>query len=175
MNLFVGNLNYKVNEDQLRELFEEHGEVKSVKIITDRATARSKGYGFVEMDNDDEARAAISDLNGKDVDDRPLVVNEAHDRPEGGSGGGGGNRRPGGNRSGGGGYGGGGGNRGGSGGGYGGGRRWKPWAVAAVDMAAAAVETVAAAVAASEAATHVEMVEVGETTTRLKTFTITKI
>lgn len=122
--LYVGNLPFSSTEDSLRELFSRHGNVQSAKIITDRASGRSKGFGFVEMSTDDEAQAAISALNGTDMDGRAITVNEA--RPQaprtGGFGGGGGG---GGGYGGGGGRGGGGGGRGGreGRGGFGGGRR----------------------------------------------------
>jgi len=104
--LFVGNLAYGVNDTQLGELFGVHGAVVSAKVIVDRDTGRSKGFGFVEMSNDTEAQAAIAALNGKDFEGRALTVNEA--RPREGGGGGGGGR---GGRGGYGGGGGGGGNR----------------------------------------------------------------
>lgn len=84
MNIFVGNLSYASTEDGMRSLFEAHGEVSSAKIITDRDTGRSRGFGFVEMPNDDHARAAIAALDGADLDGRPLKVNEARPRREGG-------------------------------------------------------------------------------------------
>ena len=117
--MFVAKLNFDTQESDLQQAFEAFGQVDSVKIITDQFTGRSKGFGFVEMPNDDEARAAINSLDGSELDGRVIVVKEAEDRE---SRGGGGNRGGGGgNRGGGGGYGGGGGgNRGG--GGYGGGR-----------------------------------------------------
>ncbi|NRF65909.1 RNA-binding protein [Aquincola sp. S2] len=117
--LYVGNLAYSVRDDNLQQQFAAFGTVASAKVMMDRDTGRSKGFGFVEMGSDAEAQAAIRGMNGKSVDGRALVVNEARpkeDRPGGGGGfggGGGGGRRGGG---GGGGYGGGG------GGGYGGGR-----------------------------------------------------
>jgi RNA recognition motif-containing protein len=104
--LYVGNLPYTVDDAELRRLFEDHGSVTSAQVIMDRDTGRSKGFGFVEMANDQEAQNAIAELNGKDLGGRPLTVNEARPR-EGGGGGGRG-------------YGGGG--RGSGGGGYGGGR-----------------------------------------------------
>lgn len=124
MNIFVAKLNYETQEYELREAFEEFGTVDSAKIIMDRDTGRSKGFGFVEMPDDDEALAAIQDLNGSDFDGRTIVVKKAEPRENrgggrGGRGGGRGGYGGGGNRGGGGGYGGGG-NRGG-GGGYGGG------------------------------------------------------
>jgi RNA recognition motif-containing protein len=133
MNIFVSKLNFKTREDDLRQAFEEFGEVTSASIILDKETGRSRGFGFVEMPNDEEARAAIEALNDAEFDGRTIVVKEAEPREKrsGGFGGGGGNRGGGygGNR--GGGYGGGGGNRGGGygggnrggGGGYGGGNR----------------------------------------------------
>ncbi len=113
--LYVGNLPYDVTDADLEQLFNQHGTVQSAQVIQDRMTGRSKGFGFVEMDSDQEAQAAINDLNGKDYGGRALTVNEAKPREprSGGFGGGGGG---GGRRGGGGGYGGGGG-----GGGYGGG------------------------------------------------------
>ena len=99
--LYVGNLAYSVSDDDLRQRFSGFGAVTSAKVMMDRDTGRSKGFGFVEMGSDAEAQAAIRGMNGKSVDGRPLVVNEARpreDRP-GGSGGG--------HRAGGGGYGGG--------------------------------------------------------------------
>ncbi|HOD84552.1 MAG: RNA recognition motif [Planctomycetes bacterium ADurb.Bin126] len=119
--LYVGNLPYDVTDADLEQLFNQHGTVQSAQVIQDRMTGRSKGFGFVEMDSDQEAQAAINDLNGKDYGGRALTVNEAKPREprSGGFGGGGGG---GGRRGGGGGYGGGGGG-GGYGGGGGGGRR----------------------------------------------------
>ena len=84
MNIYVGNLSYDATEDDLRKAFEDFGSVDSVKIITDRYTGRSKGFGFVEMTNDDEAKTAISDLNDKEFKGRNLKVNEARPRAEGG-------------------------------------------------------------------------------------------
>jgi RNA recognition motif-containing protein len=80
MNIYIGNLNFKIQEDQIRSIFEEFGEVSSVKLIRDRETARSKGFGFVEMPNDGEGEAAINSLNQSEVMGRPMVVNEA--RPQ---------------------------------------------------------------------------------------------
>jgi len=77
MKIYVGNLAYRTVEDGLREAFEQFGAVDSVAIVKDRETGRSKGFGFVEMPNDDEARAAIEGLNDNEVDQRPLKVNEA--------------------------------------------------------------------------------------------------
>jgi RNA recognition motif-containing protein len=108
--LYVGNLPYRIADSDLEQMFTEFGSVQSAQVIMDRDTGRSKGFGFVEMSNDQEAQAAITGMNGKDLDGRSLTVNEA--RPKEGGGGGGGGR---------GGYGGGGGGYGGGGGGYGGG------------------------------------------------------
>lgn len=77
MNIFVGNLSYQLHEDELEQLFTQYGEVASAKIISDKFTGRSKGFGFVEMPNDEEASKAISELNNKDVQGRPLKVNKA--------------------------------------------------------------------------------------------------
>jgi RNA recognition motif-containing protein len=112
--LYVGNLSYSLNDSDLQKLFESVGTVTSAQIIVDRETGRAKGFGFVEMNTDEEAQAAIASLNGKEIEGRALTVNEARPKAEGGGGGGRG-------RGGYGGGGGGGGNRGGSGGGYGGG------------------------------------------------------
>jgi RNA recognition motif-containing protein len=93
--LYVGNLSYTVGNRELEAMFAAHGSVASADVITDRETGRSKGFGFVEMGNDQEANAAISALHGKDVDGRSLTVNEARPREErsgGGRGGFGGNR-----------------------------------------------------------------------------------
>lgn len=87
MNIYVGNLSYGVNDDQLREVFEAFGEVSSAKVISDKYSGRSKGFGFVEMDNDAEAKAAIEQLDGAEIDGRQVKVNEAkprEDRPRGG-------------------------------------------------------------------------------------------
>ncbi len=80
MNIFVGNLNFRSTEADLRKLFEEYGEVTSVRIITDRETNRSRGFGFVEMSNEEDARAAIDALHGQDMDGRQLNINEARPR-----------------------------------------------------------------------------------------------
>ena len=77
MNIYVANINFRAKEDQLKELFQQFGEVASVKIVTDRETGRSRGFGFVEMPNDSEGSAAVSQLNGTSFQDRNLVVNEA--------------------------------------------------------------------------------------------------
>jgi len=131
--LYVGNLPYAVTELDLRDLFGGLGTVTDAKIVTDRETGRPRGFGFVEMSTEDEARKAIEELNGRDVQGRQVAVKEAEDRRGGGGGGGGrggggyggGGGGYGGGGGGGGGYGGGGGGRGGRGGGGGGGRgRW---------------------------------------------------
>ena len=77
MNIFVGSLPYNLKEDELKEIFEEYGEVTSAKIITDKFSGRSKGFGFIEMPNDSEGKQAIAQLNGVDFHQRNLVVNEA--------------------------------------------------------------------------------------------------
>jgi len=82
MNIFVGNLSYSASEQNIRDMFEEHGVVDSVSIITDRYTGRSRGFGFVEMPNDDEAKAAIAAINGTDLDGRTLNVNEARPKSD---------------------------------------------------------------------------------------------
>jgi cold-inducible RNA-binding protein len=108
VRIYVGNLSYDTTEDGLRQLFEQHGEVREVHVPTDRETSRPRGFAFVEMADDEAARTAMEALNGSEVGGRTLKVNEARareDRPRGGGGGGGG------------GYGGG-------GGGGGGGGRW---------------------------------------------------
>ena len=91
--LFVGNLSFGATEDTIRSLFENHGTVQSVSLITDRDTGRSKGFGFVEMTNDAEAARAIAAVNGKEVDGRALTVNEARPREERAGGSNGGGRR----------------------------------------------------------------------------------
>lgn len=80
MNIFVAKLSWDTREDGLKGIFEEFGDVSSVKIVTDRDTGRSKGYGFVEMPNDDEANAAIEELNESEVDGRTIVVKQAEER-----------------------------------------------------------------------------------------------
>jgi RNA recognition motif-containing protein len=107
MDIYVGNLPYSVADDELRSMFEEHGNVSSARVIADRDTGRSKGFGFVEMPDNAEAQAAVEALNGADCGGRELRVNEAQGRGGGGGGGGRGGR---------------GGGRGGRGGGGGG--RW---------------------------------------------------
>lgn len=114
--LYVGNLSYGLGDSELQQLFEAHGSVQSAQVIIDRDTGRSKGFGFVEMGSEQEAQAAISALNGKEIEGRALTVNEARPKTEGGRGGGGGGGR--------GGYGGGGGGGGRGGYGGGGGRRY---------------------------------------------------
>ncbi len=123
MNIYVGNLSWSMTDDDLMNLFTEHGSVTSAKILKDKMNGRSKGFGFVEMEDDEAAKAAIAALNEIEVQGRKLIVNESQPRQEGdrpkrsfGGGGGGGYKKSGG---GGGGYGGGG--SGGGGGGYGGG------------------------------------------------------
>ena len=121
-NIFVGNLNFNSTEEAIRSLFERYGAVSSARIMTDRDTGRSRGFAFVEMENETEADNAINALNGYQMDGRALNVNEARPKPERsfGAGGGGGGR----------GFGGGGGRPGGGGrrpGGPGGGRREPRW------------------------------------------------
>ncbi|MFO7853439.1 MAG: RNA recognition motif domain-containing protein [Bacteroidota bacterium] len=82
MNIYVGNLDFKVNEDELQRIFEEYGTVNSTKIIVDKFNGRSKGFGFIEMDDESEANEAIKDLNGSVIKDREIVVNEARPRKE---------------------------------------------------------------------------------------------
>jgi RNA recognition motif-containing protein len=138
--LYVGNLSYNIRDEDLQQAFAQYGSVSSAKVMMDRDTGRSKGFGFVEMGSDAEAQSAINGMNGQALDGRAIVVNEARPREErpggfgggggrsgggGGFGGGGGGRSGGGGGGfgggGGGGYGGGGGGRSGGGGGYGGG------------------------------------------------------
>ena len=107
MNIYVANIPFKASEDELRELFEQHGEVASVKIIMDKETNRSRGFGFVEMNDSEAAKQAINELNGHSFLGKELLVNEARPKSD--------TPRSGGfNRGGGGGYG----NRGGGGGGF---------------------------------------------------------
>ena len=87
--LYVGNLTYQTTDSDIRDLFEQHGAVTSVQVITDRASGRSKGFGFVEMGSDREAKVAIEALNGQDLKGRSLTVNEAKPREDRGAGGGG--------------------------------------------------------------------------------------
>jgi cold-inducible RNA-binding protein len=100
--LYVGNLSYAIDDSALQQLFAPYGTVSSAKVITDRDTGRSKGFGFVEMGSDQEAQAAITAMNAKEIEGRALTVNEARPKPEGGGrggrsgggfGGGGGGRR----------------------------------------------------------------------------------
>ena len=100
MNIFVAKLNFDTSESELQRAFEAFGPVDSVKIIMDKFTGRSKGFGFVEMPNDDEAQAAINDLNDQELDGRTIVVKKAEPRENRDSrgGGGGGYRGGGGNR-----------------------------------------------------------------------------
>jgi RNA recognition motif-containing protein len=93
MNIYIGNLSYDASEDDIRKAFEDYGAVDSVKIIKDRYSGRSKGFGFVEMTDDDAAKTAISELNDKEFMGRNLRVNEARPRAEGGGGRGGGRGR----------------------------------------------------------------------------------
>ena len=113
MNIFVGSLPWSIEEADLRESFEAYGAVDSVKVVTDKFTGRSKGFGFVEMESDEEAEKAITELNGATVEGRTIVVNKSEPKPEG-------ERRSFNNNRSGGGYNGGGNSRGG---GYGGGNR----------------------------------------------------
>ena len=115
MDIYVGNLPWSANDDDLREMFQSFGEVEGARVILDRETGRSRGFGFVQMPNAEEANQAIQSLNGSDYNGRPLRVNESQPKPRTGGGGGGGGRGFGG--GGGGGFGGGGG-RGGSRGGW---------------------------------------------------------
>ncbi|MBN8833355.1 MAG: RNA-binding protein [Niastella sp. SCN 39-18] len=123
MNIYVGNLSWSMTDSDLNDLFIQFGTVSSAKILKDKMSGRSKGFGFVEMENDEEAKAAIANLNETEIQGRKIVVNESQPRPEGefkkrsGSFGSGGNRGGGGGSRGG--YGGG----GSRGGGYGGGNR----------------------------------------------------
>jgi RNA recognition motif-containing protein len=128
MNIYVGNLSWTMTDEDLSNLFTQFGTVTSAKILKDKMNGRSKGFGFVEMDDAEAAKAAIASLNESEVQGRKLIVNESQPRQEGeggfkkrsfGSGGGGGGYK----KSGGGGYGGGGGRSGGSGGYGGGGNR----------------------------------------------------
>ncbi len=114
MNIYVGNLSWSMTDEDLSNLFTQYGAVTSGKILKDKMSGRSKGFGFVEMEDDEAAKTAIANLNETEVQGRKLIVNESQPRAEG-SGGGGGYKKSGG-------YGGGGGSRGGgSRGGYGGG------------------------------------------------------
>ena len=82
MNIYVGNLNYKMSDDDLKQLFEEFGEVASAKVIKDRESGRSKGFGFVEMDDDDSAQEAINELDGEEIDGRTIKVNKARPKKD---------------------------------------------------------------------------------------------
>ncbi|CAN5345682.1 hypothetical protein BH09BAC2_BH09BAC2_15180 [soil metagenome] len=126
MNIYVGNLSWSMTDEDLNNLFTQYGSVTSAKILKEKNTGRSKGFGFVEMEDDEAAKAAIAALNESEIQGRKLIVNESQPRPEGEGGfkpRGGGGGYGGGGRSGGGGYGGGGGGRSGGGSGYGGGGR----------------------------------------------------
>ena len=90
MKIFVGNLSFQSTDESIRSVFAEHGAVDEVALITDRDTGRPRGFGFVNMPNDEEANAAIEAINGRDVDGRTLNVNQAKPRESGGRGGGGG-------------------------------------------------------------------------------------
>lgn len=96
MNIYVGNMSFDMTEEDLRQAFGEYGEVSSARIITDRETGRPRGFGFVEMSDDEAAKKAIEELNGKEVAGRTLTVNEARPKRYGGGGGGGGGGRGGG-------------------------------------------------------------------------------
>lgn len=93
MNLYVGNLSYSTSDDGLRSTFSAYGNVVSAKVITDKFSGRSRGFGFVEMGTDEEGRAAIEALNGKSLDGRNITVSEAKPKKEGFEGGGGGGGR----------------------------------------------------------------------------------
>ena len=80
MTLYVGNIPYAVKEEELKEIFQEIGTVTSIKIITDKYTGRSKGFGFIEMENDEQEEAAVNELNRKEVNERNLVVAKAHSK-----------------------------------------------------------------------------------------------
>jgi RNA recognition motif-containing protein len=130
MNIYVGNLSWTMTDDDLSNLFTQYGTVSSAKILKDKMNGRSKGFGFVEMEDDEAAKTAIANLNESEVQGRKLIVNESQPRQDGGAGGGGFKKRSFGGgsgggggykKSGGGGYGSGGGRTGGSSGGYGGG------------------------------------------------------
>src|SRR4051794_34402910 len=128
--LFVGGLSWGTDDEALRQAFSKYGEIAEAKVITDRETGRSRGFGFVSFASDNDAMTAMQEMDGKELDGRTIKVNEAQERPprEGGGGGGGGRGGFGGGGGGGrggyGGGGGGGGGRGGYGGGGGGGNRW---------------------------------------------------
>ena len=82
MNIFIGNLPYTVKENDLKGFFEEYGQVSSSKIITDKFTGRSRGFGFIEMDDEESGKKAIEELNGAELEGRAIVVNEANERKE---------------------------------------------------------------------------------------------
>ena len=96
MNIFVAQLNFRIQSEYLKEIFEEYGEVGETKIISDKFSGRSKGFGFVEMTNDAEANNAIKELNNAEVSGRNIKVNESKPKPAESRGGGGGERRGGG-------------------------------------------------------------------------------
>ena len=98
MNIFIAGLSYQINDADLKQLFEEYGTISSAKVITDRDTGRSKGFGFVEMDDDSEGQRAIEELNGAEYDGRTLSVSVARPRTERPRGTGGGYNRGGGER-----------------------------------------------------------------------------
>jgi RNA recognition motif-containing protein len=123
MNIYVGNLSWQMTDEDLRNLFEQHGTVASAKIVKDKVSGRSKGFGFVEMEDDGEAQTAITSLYDSEVMGRKIIVNESQPKQQNGSGGGGGGFKKrggfgGGSSGGGGGYKKGGYDRGGGGGGY---------------------------------------------------------
>lgn len=90
--LYVGNLSFHTTDDQLQQLFASYGQIDSVKVVTDRDTGQSRGFGFVEVADDAQAQKAIDELNGREIDGRKLTVNEARPREERGGGGGRGGR-----------------------------------------------------------------------------------
>ncbi len=98
MNIYVGNLSYEFTDEDLLTAFTDYGQVASARVITDRYSGRSRGFGFVEMLDDSEAQTAIAEMNGKELKGRTLTVNEARPRGDGGGGGGGGGARRGGPR-----------------------------------------------------------------------------
>jgi RNA recognition motif-containing protein len=116
MNIYVGNLSWQMTDEDLRTLFEQYGSVTSAKIVKDKVSGRSKGFGFVEMPDESEAQNALSSLYESEVLGRKIIVNEAQPKPQGAGGGGGFKKRSFGGNSGGGGYKKGGFNRGGGGG-----------------------------------------------------------
>jgi RNA recognition motif-containing protein len=118
MNIYVGNLSWQMTDEDLRTLFEQYGSVTSAKIVKDKVSGRSKGFGFVEMPEDGEAQTALTSLYESEVLGRKIIVNEAQPKPQGGGGGGFKKRSFGGGSGGGGGFKKGGFNRGGGGGGY---------------------------------------------------------